>query len=172
MADAPTINSDESGNDPADTLQKAQNDQKQTAAKVVSDVKTAAHDQAGALKEKALSAVGDVQDKAASQARSAAAALRDTAAGLEGELPWMRKALDKTADGLEGLTVALASGDINDALETVKGFARRQPALFLGLSIAAGFALARVGKTAVEQAQGTTATVSPNGTDTTAAASV
>ena len=38
-----------------------------------------------------------------------------------------------------------APGDLN-------AFARRNPALFLGASVALGFALARVGKTAIERA--------------------
>jgi hypothetical protein len=36
-------------------------------------------------------------------------------------------------------------------MDDLNGFARRQPALFLGASLALGFALARVGKTAIEQ---------------------
>lgn len=140
-------------NTAADKLKAAASDVQQVVRDAASDLKAAAKDQTGAIKEKALSAIGDVQTKAADQARTAASTLRDTAAGLDGDLPWMGTALNKTADGLDNLTSAFATGDLNDALEAVKGFARRQPALFLGLSVAAGFAIARVGKTALETVQ-------------------
>lgn len=93
----------------------------------------------------------DAKGKIADQSRSATAALRETASTLDGELPWMGAALNKAADGFENLTGALNKGDVGQTLEAVTAFAKRQPALFLALSVAAGFALARIGKTAIEQ---------------------
>jgi hypothetical protein len=124
---------------------------KDAVRKVGAELKSDLKQQAGAIGDRAAEAIGDTQAQAA-QARTAASALRETAAGLDGELPWMQTALLKTAEGLESLTSAMNS-DIDDVLEAVKGFARRQPALFLGLSVAAGFALTRVGKTAIEEVQ-------------------
>jgi hypothetical protein len=79
--------------------------------------------------------------------------LRDTADRLEGDLPWLDAGLRKAADSLEGLTAGLNTGNLRGAIDTVSDFARRQPAAFLGLSVALGFTLARVGKTAVEEVQ-------------------
>ena len=137
----------------ADTLKSAATDVKHALQDAASNLTTTAKEQTGALKDKALSAIGDAQGKAAEQAKTAASTLRDTANGLDGDLPWMGTALTKAADGLDHLTSALASGDLNDALDAVKGFAKRQPAVFLGLSVALGFAIARVGKTAIETVQ-------------------
>jgi hypothetical protein len=123
------------------------------AGEAVSDVKHAAKDAAAAIKDKAMATAEGVQAKAADQARTAAHTLRDTANGLDGDLPWMKTALNKTADGFDHLTSALNRGDVGQCLNAVTEFARRQPALFLGLSVAAGFALARVGKTAIEEVQ-------------------
>jgi hypothetical protein len=101
--------------------------------------------------------VNDAQSKAADQARTAAYTLRDTAQRLDGDLPWMNTALNKTADGLERVTNTLNTGDVKQTVESLTQFARNHPALFLGLSVAAGFALARVGKTAMEGTHATDA---------------
>jgi ElaB/YqjD/DUF883 family membrane-anchored ribosome-binding protein len=123
------------------------------AENALHDAKYAAKDAASAIKDKALGVVGEAQNRAADETRTAAHTLRDTASNLNGELPWMKTALDKTADGFDQLTNALNRGDIGQCLNAVTDFARRQPALFMGLSVAAGFALARVGKTAIEEVQ-------------------
>jgi hypothetical protein len=123
------------------------------AGEALSDVKHAAKDAAATIKDKAMETAESVQHNAADQARTAANALRDTAGNLDGDLPWMKTALNKTADGFDRLTSALNRGDVGQCLNAVTEFARRQPALFLGLSVAAGFALARVGKTAIEEVQ-------------------
>lgn len=119
----------------------------------ISEVKHAAKDAGATLKEKARETAQGVQDRAADQTRTAANTLRDTAYGLNEDLPWMRTALNKTADGFDHLSSAINRGDVGQCLSAVQDFARRQPALFLGLSVAAGFALARVGKTAIEEVQ-------------------
>jgi hypothetical protein len=122
----------------------------QTAREAATTVKDSLRDTSHALKDKAMGVMGDAQAKAADQSRTAANTLRSTANNLDGELPWMKTALNKTADGFEHLTSALNKGDVNQVMSAVGDFARRQPALFMGLSVAAGFALARVGKTALE----------------------
>jgi len=126
---------------------------KQTARETADTVKSAAHTATDAVKEKARTAMDDVQAEAAAQSRTASSTLRETAGRLDGELPWMKTALDRTADGFDHLTTALNRGDVGQALNGLSDFARRQPALFIGLSVAAGFALARVGKTAFEGVQ-------------------
>jgi ElaB/YqjD/DUF883 family membrane-anchored ribosome-binding protein len=132
----------------------ALSDVKQVARDAASTVKSAVKEEADAAKEKANAVLGDVQAKAADQARTAANTLRDTAERLDGELPWMKTALDKTADGLERLTSTINTGDMKQTVNALTQFARNHPALFLGLSVAAGFAVARVGKTAMEGAHG------------------
>lgn len=144
------LGAQESTGSPGDTVEQAATDVRQVVRDAAADLASIAKDQAGAAKEKAKAAVADAQAKASDQVRTAASALRDTANGLHDELPWMGRTLHKTADGLETLTSSLTTGNINDTLDAVTSFAKRQPALFIGLSVAAGFALARVGKTAIE----------------------
>ena len=148
-APAPPI--DESLNRARSATDDAIGTVKDTAREASAGIKDALRDASHTLKDKARGAMDDAQTKAAEQSRTAANTLRDTAQGLDGELPWMKTALNKTADGFDHLTTALNRGDVNQAVNAVSDFARRQPALFMGLSVAAGFALARVGKTAIEE---------------------
>ena len=136
--------------DSSNRVRAAADDTRTAAESAFADAKIAAKDAVHTAKDRARDAAEDMQSKAADQTRTAAHTLRDTADNLNGELPWMKTALNKTADGFEHLTSALNTGDVGQTLNSVQDFARRQPALFLGLSVAAGFALARVGKTALE----------------------
>lgn len=92
----------------------------------------------------------------------AASALRRAADDIEGDNRWVGAALRKSADGLEQATRALSGGDISRVLDDLNGFARRNPAVFLGASVAIGFALARVGKTAAEEVR-TSGPAGPDG---------
>lgn len=141
---------DDSINRARTATEEASSDVKQVARDAASTVKETVKEQAGVMKDKAMGIMGDAQAKAADEARTASNTLRNTADNLNGELPWMKTALNKTADGFDHLTTALNRGDVGQVLNGLSDFARRQPALFLGLSVAAGFALARVGKTALE----------------------
>lgn len=85
-------------------------------------------------------------------ADSAASALRRAADDVQPDNAWIGKVLRGSADGLEQATRSLAGGDISRGVADLNSFARRQPAIFLGASVALGFALARVGKTAIEAA--------------------
>jgi hypothetical protein len=138
---------------PAPPIDESANRVRSAADDAISEVKHAVKDAAATIKDKAKEAAEGVQAKTADQTRTAANTLRETANNLSGEVPWMKTALNRTADGFDHLTSALNRGDIGQGLNAISDFARRQPALFLGLSVAAGFALARVGKTAIEEVQ-------------------
>jgi hypothetical protein len=103
-------------------------------------------------KEAAQSTVERGVERAAGSAESAASALRRAADELQDDNAWIGAGLRKAAQGLERASDSLSGGNFGRALDDLNGFARRQPALFLGASLALGFALARVGKTAVERA--------------------
>lgn len=127
---------------PAASLEDAARRVRDAAGEAVSDAKHAT-----------LQGVEDARAKAGDKAHSAASRFRDLAGQVENEMPWMATAFKKSADGLDNVTNSLTSGDINQCLAGVSDFAKRQPAVFLGASVAIGFALARIGKTALEQAQ-------------------
>jgi hypothetical protein len=117
-------------------------------------VREAASGAATDVKHAAMQGVEDARAKAGDTGHSTASRLRDLAGQVE-DMPWMAKAFTKSAEGLDSVTNSLTKGDLNQCMSGVSDFARRQPAIFLGASVALGFALARIGKTALEPAQPT-----------------
>jgi len=116
-------------------------------------VRDAAGEAVSDAKHVAMQGVEDARAKAGDKGLSTASRLRELAGQVEGELPWMSTAFTKSADGLESITHALTKGDLNQSMSGMTEFARRQPAIFLGASVALGFALSRLGKAALEQGQ-------------------
>jgi hypothetical protein len=102
-------------------------------------------------KEAAATAVEQGAGRARETADNAVSALRRAADDVEPDNSWIGAALRKSAEGIERASASLNGGDISSALDDLNGFARRNPAIVLGASFALGFALARVGKTAIER---------------------
>jgi hypothetical protein len=71
---------------------------------------------------------------------------------MPSEQAWLGQGLRASADAIERARASM-SGNMDEAVQEVCAFARRQPALFIGAGIALGFALARVGKTAMSSSQ-------------------
>lgn len=124
-----------------DATQDATQRVKDAAGGVVKDAKNAA-----------MQGVEDARAKAGDMGHTTASRFRELAGQVESDLPWLSGAFTKSAEGLDGLTDSLTRGDFSQSLSGVSDFARRQPAIFLGASVALGFALARIGKTALEEA--------------------
>lgn len=114
-------------------------------------VKDAATSAIGRGKKIAETAATEGAARASSAAEATSSALRRAADEVEGDNQMIGSALRKGADAVERAAHTLQGGDLSRLADDLNGFARRQPALFLGASVALGFALARVGKTAVEQ---------------------
>lgn len=125
------------------------------ASQRVKDAAQSVKDTAGTVLERGKQLAGDAAQKGAERANSAAqstsSALRRAADDVEGDNRMIGSALRKGAETIERAAQSLQGGDISRLVDDLNGFARRQPALFLGASVALGFALARVGKTAIEQ---------------------
>lgn len=111
-------------------------------------------DAAGTVLERTKQAAADTanrgKDSVVSSVQTAASSLRRAADDAQNENAMIGKALRSFADGLDKASTSLGGGDLNRTLRSVNDFARREPAIFLGASFALGFALARVGKTALE----------------------
>lgn len=125
-----------------------------TPEEIARRVKDAADSAVKDTKNAAMQGVEGAREKAGDMGHTAASRLRDLAGQVEGDMPWLSGAFHKTAEGLENVTNSLTRGDVSQTLNGVSDFARRQPAIFLGASLALGFALARVGKTAMEGSRG------------------
>jgi hypothetical protein len=60
----------------------------------------------------------------------------------------------QAAEGLDHVSGAVRTRDLDDLMESVEGFARRQPVVFLGSAVLAGFGLARFVKSSAERRRG------------------
>jgi hypothetical protein len=128
---------------------------------MIDEVKGAAHDVAeqaraagSALLDEASSLGGTVKQGLSDQVerqkngiadRLSAVAERTqaTAVDLRDQEAWLGNLLGRGADELEGIAEEIRRNDVAGLLGSVEVFARRQPALFMGATVALGFALAR-----------------------------
>ena len=75
---------------------------------------------------------------------SAVAERAQTSAGdLRDQEAWLGNLLGRGANELQGLAEEIRRNDVADIMGSVEVFARRQPALFMGATVALGFTLAR-----------------------------
>ena len=65
---------------------------------------------------------------------------------FEGRQDWIANAIGRSAAELNTLAGAIRDKNLGEFAGEVGAFARRQPALFMGAALAAGFAAARLGK--------------------------
>jgi hypothetical protein len=109
----------------------------------------AAKDQASAVwsdtKDSARSMIGNQQKAAASGLGQFAGALRKAARemGDGGQQAPMSRMIESAADGLERFSGSLREKDLDSLVRDAESFARRQPAMFFGAAIAAGFLAVR-----------------------------
>lgn len=105
----------------------------------------------------ALGLIDQIKDKAGAAAEGQRAGIADAVDGLadtvrksgepfKGQQDWIAGAVERGASELSNLATALRENDLATLVRQVQGIAREQPALFIGASFAAGFALARFGK--------------------------
>jgi hypothetical protein len=92
-------------------------------------------------KDSARAILGDQQQAAASGLGQFAGALRKAARemGDRGTQPPMSRAIESAADGLERFSSSLREKDLDGLVRDVESFARRQPLVFFGAAVAAGF---------------------------------
>lgn len=128
-----------------------------SSAPSVGGVADQAKEFAGQAADKASSFVDQVKDKAvgavegqkagiADQIEDLASSVRKSSEQFSGQQDWIASAIERGAAELSTLASSLRENDANALFGQVRTFARQQPAVFIGASFAAGFALARFGK--------------------------
>ena len=91
-----------------------------------------------------LGKAGEDQKKRGVDAiRNVARAIDSAASELEGQSPAVARMVHDTARQVDGLSDNLSQRSVNELMRTAAELARTQPALFIGGSVVAGFALAR-----------------------------
>jgi hypothetical protein len=97
-------------------------------------------------KQKLTGALAGQKDAAADLVQHLAETVHRSGEQFQGQQDWIASAIGRGASELETLATTLRNKDLGDLAGQVQSFARRQPALFMGAALAAGFAVARLGK--------------------------
>jgi hypothetical protein len=126
--------------------QQAGNEARREARGVAEEAKGAAHDvmdearaTGSTLKQEAKGLTGSLKDGLSAQARAQG---------------WLAGLMDRGAQELDSIADDIRRSDVSSLLDSVEVFARRQPALFMGASVALGFALSRVARSGGESRYG------------------
>ncbi|MGE0221737.1 MAG: hypothetical protein AB7F35_09880 [Acetobacteraceae bacterium] len=124
------------------------------AADQAKDAASKAHAEGASLAGDAKQRVSEQatagKDGVADRLEEVAKAVHRSGEQLEGQQDWVAHMIERGADELSSLAHTLRNNDLRSLVGSVEDLGRRQPALFLGASIAAGFALVRFGRVAVE----------------------
>ena len=109
--------------------------------------RTAAADGSGiaqTLRDSTFRKLDDQKVRASDTLGSLAGAVRGMTQPLrDGGQSGIADYVNKAADGIEQWASTMRQQDIDDAMRSVQEFARRQPALFLGVAFSAGLVLTR-----------------------------
>ena len=152
---------------------------RQAASSALDQARAVAHDaqaqaasMAGTVGQRAGAMAETQKANLAERLEDVARAVHKSGEQLEGHQDWVAHLVERGADELTALASTLRSNDLRSLLGDLGSLARRQPALFVGASMAAGFALARVGRlaaTAPAHASAEASAPAQNSTPTSAA---
>jgi hypothetical protein len=110
-------------------------------------------DQASSLisqvKDKAAAVATNQKDGLADRIGEVADAVHKAGTQFEGQQDWIASAIERGAAELNSIATSLRANDVASLLGEIQSLAKRQPALFVGACLAAGFAVARLGKLVV-----------------------
>lgn len=121
---------------------------KQKANELKEQTKQAAAD----AKQHARSFAEEQKDEAADRVDGVADALRNAAGSLDDQdQTVMAGYARQAASGLDQVSNAISNRRLDDLVETVEDFAKRQPVAFLGGAALAGFVMARFAKSSAER---------------------
>jgi hypothetical protein len=119
------------------------------------EVKERAHGLVDNAKERARSMAGEQKNLAADRVTGFADALRHASSDLEEQgQSVVSGVVRQAADGLERVSGAMRDNDMDHLVDSIEDFARRQPAVFIGSAVLAGFGIARFMKSSSERRRG------------------
>ena len=104
---------------------------------------------AGQAKQKLSGALDGRKNAVADAIEGLAQTVQRSGEQFEGQQDWIASAIGRGAAELNSLAGSIRDKNIGDLAGEVQSFAKAQPALFMGAALAAGFAVARLGKVVV-----------------------
>jgi hypothetical protein len=123
-----------------------------TARSKTEELKERAHGLVDDAKERAQAVAGEQKNLAAERLTGFATALRHASSDLDEQgQSVVSGVVRQAADGLEHVSDAMRRNDVDDLVGNIEDFARRQPAVFIGSAVLAGFGLARFMKSSSER---------------------
>ena len=157
MADAPRSTGDSPGETAAqekltDQIRRAGAAVRETGQDAAARGAAIGADVAGQVKDEALAATEKGKTEIAGRLEEMADAVHRSGEQLEGEQDWLAQLVERGADELAQFASTIRSNDLRGLLGRLEDLARRQPVLFVGAAMAAGFASARLGKVAISSA--------------------
>ena len=96
------------------------------------------------MREKTYEQIGTQKERATGTLGAVAGAVRNATQGLrDSGQPGLANYVTRAADEIDRFTSRLREQDLDDAVREVQQFARRKPAIFLGIAFGAGVLAAR-----------------------------
>lgn len=130
----------------AGSSESAGSDAAASASGLVEDAKNRAASLADKVTTRVVTSAEDRKEELAEELEDVAKAVHRSGEELKGHQDWVAGIIERGADELGSLASTLRDNDLKALLGKIEDLARRQPAVFLGASIAAGFAMVRLGK--------------------------
>jgi hypothetical protein len=122
------------------------------ASQLMDTAKDMASNMASQSTEKLKQAVEGQKNVGAEYVGNLADTLRRAAREFDNDLPIAGSYMRKAASQVENVSDSIRNGNLEDLMQEVQSFARRQPTAFLGMSVLAGFAMVRFLKSSAEGA--------------------
>ncbi|MGI4730704.1 MAG: hypothetical protein ACRYFW_03015 [Janthinobacterium lividum] len=97
-------------------------------------------------KDKVLTVASTGKDDLAGRLDELAQSVHKAGEPFASEQQWIAEAIERGATELNTLASSLRDNDVGSLARQVRTVAQRQPALFAGLCLAGGIAIARIGK--------------------------
>jgi hypothetical protein len=139
----------------SDEVRTAAQDADATVRNTAEELRSGAGKMVHDARERARQAAGDQKNMAAERVAGFADALRHASSDLDDQgQSFVSGVVRHAADGLADFSGAMRRNDLDDIVGSVESFARRQPALFIGSAVLAGFGIARFMKASSERRGG------------------
>jgi len=133
----------------ADKLQQAGTQAATRATDVANDARSRAESLAEEAREKVAGEVQNQKQGIADQLSGIADTMRHSSEELNGRQDWLARLVEAGGKELGSLADTIRTNDFRALATKLGDLARTQPAIFVGATMAAGFAAARLGKVAV-----------------------
>jgi hypothetical protein len=122
------------------------------ASQLMDTAKDMASNMASQTTDKLKQTVEGQKNVGAEYVGNLADTLRRAAREFDNDLPIAGSYMRKAASQVENVSDSIRNGNLEDLMQEVQSFARRQPTAFLGMSVLAGFAMVRFLKSSAEGA--------------------